>query len=186
MTGQLMFASTWDEETGIYVWDGISFDEGVPDKDSFMRLAPELQPIYATWTNDGLVGFTSYSDSGTKEIILWDLEEEAIIRRISVSSENAWSWFAEGGQMVLSSHLASGIPSYYLDVENTEGEILFSTHTGEFSWSAAGYLAYCGIEERRSRILSIWDGEENWAVARVSYKPIQWQQGRDTFSCNNG
>jgi WD40 repeat protein len=188
-TGQLKFGSHRDEEVGIYVWDGVSFKDGFPDIDSFIRLAPELEPTNATWTDDGFIGFTVTPDnspSGTKEIILWDLESEAIVQQFPVSSENAWSWLAEGGQVILSSHLASGIPSVYLDVENTEGEILFSTHTGEFAWSSDGYLAYCGIEGGMSRILSLWDGEETWVVARVSYKPIQWQHGRTTFSCNNG
>jgi WD40-like Beta Propeller Repeat len=185
-SGRLMFASTRDEETGIYVWDGISFDDEVPDRGSFIRIAPDLNTSYATWLDTDLIGLTTYSDSGGNEILLWDLEDEAIVKRLPVSSENAWSWLSSDGQMILSSHLASGIPSSYLDIENIEGEILFSTHTGEFSWSSSGYLAYCGIDEGRSRLLSIWDGEETWLVTRVSYKPIQWQNGQDTFSCNDG
>jgi hypothetical protein len=189
MTGQLMYGSQRDTEDGIYVWDGVSFKNGSPNIDSFIRIAPELKPTYATWTEDSLIGFTSYPDSspsGRKEIVLWDLESKCIVKQFPISSDNAWSWLAEGGQIVLSSHLASGIPSYKLDVENTGGKILFSTGTGEFAWSSDGYLAYCGIEEGMSRKLSIWDGEKTFVVATVSYRPVQWQNGRNTFSCNNG
>ncbi len=188
--GQLMFGSQRNDENGVYVWDGVSFKDGSPDIDSFIRIAPELKPDYATWTNDGFIGFTVYPDSspsGMKEIVVWDLKSEAIVKEFPISSDNAWSWLAEGGQMILSSQLASGIPSYNLDVENTEGKILFNTHTGEFSWSSDGYLAYCGIDEdSRSRILSLWNGKETWVVAIVSYKPARWQRGNHTFSCNNG
>ncbi|MBC7870192.1 MAG: WD40 repeat domain-containing protein, partial [Chitinophagaceae bacterium] len=44
MTGQLMFVSYRDEEGGIYVWDGMSFRDGSPDIETFILLAPELQP----------------------------------------------------------------------------------------------------------------------------------------------
>lgn len=189
-TGQLLFGSEReDEEYGVYVWDGISFKAGSPDTDAFIQLPVNLQFTGATWTDDGLVAYTLYSEASpewTKEVVLWDLKGEAIVKRFSVSSENAWSSLAGGGQMIISSHLASGIPSVYLDVENTKGEILFSDHVGEFSWSSDGYLAYCGIEESKSRVLSIWDGQESWVVARVSYRPVQWQYTQGVFSCNNG
>jgi WD40 repeat protein len=186
--GKLMFALQGDEG-GIYVWDGVSFKNGSPDADTFIRVAPELGPRYARWMDDGFVGFTMYPDSsssGTTEILLWDLEREAIVKQFPVSSENADSWLAEGGQVILSSHLASGTPTYYLDVENTEGQILFSTETGEFAWSPDGYLAYCILDEDRGWILSLWDGQESWDVARVSYRPVQWKNGGNIFSCNNG
>jgi hypothetical protein len=188
--GQLLFGSQRDEEGGLYVWDGVSFKDGSPDVDSFIRLAPELEPTRASWTDDSLIAFTAYSEppyGGTKAIILWDIESESVVKQFPISSENeGGSWLAEGGQVILSSHLASGAPSYYLDVENTEGQILFSTVTGELSWSADGYLAYCGLDEGRVWLLSIWDGEESWLVAKVSYRSVQWQNGGNTFSCNNG
>jgi WD40 repeat protein len=186
-SGQLLFASQRDDENGIYVWDGVSFRDGSPDVDSFIRVAPELQLTDATWTDEGFVAFTLYTvTTGTKEITLWDLETREAVRRIPVSSVDSFSRLTEDGQVILSSQLASGLPSYYLDIENTKGEILFSTHTGEFSWSSSGYLAYCEFGEDRNWVLSMWDGEETWAIANVSYRPAQWQNGRDTFSCNSG
>lgn len=187
---QLMFRSVHDNESRVYIWDGMSFDDSSPNIEAFIRLAPELNPTYTTWINNELVGFTidaNMTNSGKKEVVIWDLERGAITNSFTVSSENAWSRLAEGGEVILSSHLASGIPSVYLDVEDIEGNILFSTHAGEFSWSADGYLAYCGIdEEGRTRILSIWDGEETWVVDHISYTPIRWNNRRGTFSCNNG
>lgn len=187
-TGQLLFASSRDEEGGIYVWDGVSFTDRSPDVDSFVRIPPEFRPSSATWTDNSLVGFTSNPDplTGTKNIVMWDPVTQSVVRRFPVSSENAWSSVAEGGRMILSFQLASGVPSYYLDVENLEGQILFSTRTGESSWSADGYLAFCGIEDGISRVLSIWDGNESWVVANVSYRPVKWQNGGAIFSCNNG
>ena len=156
-----------------------------------MLIAPDSQATNPIWTDeDGIIAFTSPRDaspSGEKEIIWWDIEAEDVLRRYTIVSDNAYSWLAEGGQIVFSSHLASGIPSVYLDVENTNGDMLFSEHVGEYAWSSDGYLAYCGItEDGQSRLLSIWDGNESWVVAEVSYRPVQWQNGRRTFSCNNG
>ena len=184
--GQLLFGSQ-RHGGGIYVWDGTSLKDGAPDVDTFIRLPPELEPDSVTWMDDGSVAtLVSSSPSTTKEVTVWDLESESVIRRIPVSSDNAWSSLTGDGQLILSSHLASGIPSYYLDVEDNSGNLLLSTHTGEYSWSPGGYLAYCGIEDGHSRVLSIWDGRETRVVARVSYRPVQWQNVGDTFSCNNG
>lgn len=186
--GQLMFHSQRDDDSGIYIWDGTSLMDGAPDVNSFIHLAPELEPHYPIWMDDGFVAFTTRTaaSSGTKEIVVWDLESEAIIRRIPVASDNEWSALTGDGQMIISTHLASGIPSVYLDLEDTSGNILLSVHSGDFSWTSSGYLAYCGIEGGDSRVLSIWDGEETWVVARVSYRPIQWQNMGQIFSCNNG
>lgn len=192
--GKLLFGSRRDDDFSYCVWDGVSFKDGLPDADTFIPVAPELEPGYLAWVTDGVIRFTvnrvvslfSTVLFTRKVIMLWDVESGMVINEYPVSSDNAWSYLAEGGQVILSSHLASGIPSYYLDVENTQGQILFSIHTGEYSWSPDGYLAYCGIEEGYSRELSIWDGQESWIVARVSYKPAQWQSEQYTFSCNNG
>ena len=187
--GKVVFRSIRDEEIGTFVWDGRSFVDGSPDTDTFVHVAPELRPYYLTWTHNDLLGFTTRTDSPTgfkKQIVLWDVEREAIVEHFPISSDNAWNWLAEGGQVILSSHLASGTPSYYLDVENTAGEILFSAHTGEIAWSSDGYLAYCVRPENKGWVLSLWNGEETWTVTSVSYKPMRWQNGQHTFSCNNG
>lgn len=187
--GQVLFGSVQDEEGGIYLWDGLSLNGTAPDVGAFVPVAPELNISAAGWTDDSLIALTVYTESPdgyTVEVMVWDPETQSIIQQIPVVSDNAWSRLSRDGTVILSSHLASGIPSVYLDVENIDGEILFSEHVGEFAWSSSGYLAYCGIEEGMSRLLSIWDGEESWVVARVSYRPVQWQYGRDTFSCNNG
>ncbi len=187
--GQLLFSSAQRDEIITYVWDGVSYRDGVPDEASFIRVAPELQPTNANWTSDGLISITLYPDPPAttgKEIVLWDLNQQAVVNRFSVSSDNATSWLADGERVIMSVHLASGIPSFYLDVETTDGESVFDIHTGEYAWSSTGYLAYCGIEDGMSRLLSLWDGQESWVVAEVSYKPAQWQSRPRSFSCNNG
>lgn len=188
-SGQLMFSSRRDVDGGIYVWDGETFRDGSPDVDSFIQIAPDLHPDAVTWLDDGLIGFTLYSDppfSGTKEIILWDMEREAIVRQFPVFSEYVFSALSDDGQVVLSSQLASGLPSEYLDIENTEGKILFSTHTGQYGWSSAGYLAYCDPVGGMDWVLTLWNGEETWAVATLHNKPVHWQNEKNVFSCNNG
>lgn len=186
--GQLLFSSFINEEYVFYVWDGVSFKDGLPDGDSFMPLAPDLELRYARWISSEFIGFTTYLNpqnlSDTKVITIWDVEEETIIEQYPITSENAWSWLTEDGQLIISTHLASGRPSYYLDIENLAGEILFSTQVGEFSWSSEGYLAYCLWDE--GWILSIWDGEETWDVSTATYKPVQWQSVGHIFSCNSG
>ena len=159
------------------------------DADSFAPLAPAHEAFSARWIDDRLIAFTDYSryaSDGVKEIIIWDFENESVARRIPVMSENYWSWLIDGDALIASSELASGIPSTYLDIETTNGDIVFSEHVGEYAWSADGYLAFCGIDEGFSRILSIWDGDGTQVVAEVSYRPVRWLNGGPVFSCNNG
>jgi hypothetical protein len=188
--GQLMFFSRLNDENSIYMWDGVSFKDSFPDRSTFIRVAPEWEPKHHRWTDDGLIAFTVYTKPyflRAKAIVLWDMESKTVVKQFSVSSDNQFSRLEEGDQVILSSQLASGLPSVYLDVENTKGQILFSTHTGEYSWSPDGYLAYCkwGNEDRKWT-LSLWSAEGAWDITEISYKPVQWQQGLDTFSCNNG
>jgi hypothetical protein len=187
-SGKLMFILRIDGEYGLYIWDGMSFTKGIPDADKFAHVAPEMNPSYATWMDNGLVALSiePSSLSDKKQIVLWDAARNTEIKRIPVASNKYYSWLTEDGQTILSSNLASGIPSIYLDVENTKGKIQFSAHVGEYSWSTSGYLAFCGINGSKSELLSLWNGSESWLVETVSYKPAQWQSEEYTFSCNNG
>lgn len=188
--GQLLFTSYQDRDSNTYVWDGISFDGETPDVDTFTTIDTGEYSTSVTWTEDGNIMYTlspAETHSGTPEIILWDLESQSIVEQFSALSSS--SWLVDDNQLIISSGLASGLPAFYLDVTDIEGQILFSEITGEFSWSTDGYLAYCLIDrENRDRgwILSIWDGEETWAVTDTYYKPIQWQSEQHTFSCNAG
>ncbi len=191
--GKLLFGSRRDDDFSYYVWDGVSFKDGLPDADTFIPVAPELEPDYPVWVTDNIIAFSvnrQFLIFPRNIIMLWDVESGRVISEYPVSSDNAWSYLAEGGQVIISSHLASGLPSYYLDVESTEGQILFTTETGEYAWSPDGYLAYCRTDGRPGGsinwVLSLWDGQESWDVTRVSYRPAQWQSEQYTFSCNNG
>jgi WD40 repeat protein len=189
--GQLMFESRRGDEANFYVWDGVSMKNQSPDADTFIRVPIEEDSYYINprWTFDGFIAFTVYIDFlifRRKRIALWDLGNQEVARYIPISSDNSWSRLSEDSQIVLSSHLASGYPSFYLDIANTEGHILFSSEVGEYSWSSSGYLAYCRRNDDRGWILSIWDGQETWDIADVSYKPAQWQYMGNTFSCNSG
>lgn len=183
--GQLVFQSERGDVSGIYVWDG----DGYPNTSTFISIVPKFPPSFPTWADNGFLGFTMHTDSSTehtKQVVLWDMEAKEIIKQFPIASDNGWSWLSPNGQMIFSSHLASGQPSYYFDVENTEGQILFSTVVGELSWSSDGYLAYCKFYKEIGWVLRLWDGEKTWDVARTSYKPVQWKNGGNTFSCNSG
>lgn len=186
--GKFMFGSQRDGVRGIYIWDGVAFKDHSPDINSFIHLAPELESISVSWAGGDLIAFTHpLSLSGEKEIMLWDLERQGIVKKFPVTSEHLMSSLAEGGQVVLSSKVASGLPSFYLDVENVEGEILFSkTHIGEYAWSSSGYLAFCDMENGTNWDLSIWDGKDTWAVVKITNRPAQWQNRQEKFSCSYG
>lgn len=184
--GQVLFYSKLNDEDYLFVWDGVSLKNGSPDTNSFIQIAPGLEPDFASWLDDNLIAFTSSMDaqaSGVKAILLWEVERAEVVRRIPITSDNAHSRLSDDGQMIVSSHLASGLPSVYLDIENIEGQILFSEEVGDYGWSADGYLAYCRMDG--DWILSLWDGRETWDVVQTSYKPIQWQSGNGIF-CNSG
>lgn len=184
-SGQLLFRSYRDREIGFYVWDGVSFKDGTPDSDTFIHLAPGLNPGYVTWTQEGYLSFAvraDFSPSGVSELVVWDLETEAIVRQIA-----GWGGLSPDGETIWTSSLASGRPAYYLDIKNTDGETLLSTVVGEFSWSSDGYLAYCRFDyESEGFTLYLWDGEESRDITLSNYKPILWQSVQDRFSCNSG
>ncbi len=58
--GRLAFLSARNGEYDIFVWDGVSMKNGLPDRDTFINVAPELTGYYSepTWTNDGRLAFT--------------------------------------------------------------------------------------------------------------------------------
>lgn len=186
--GKLKFVSQRSGKYGLYVWDGVSFKNGSPDADKFVRIAPELKSDSASWTDDGLlaINVSASSPSEKNQIVLWDVDRNAEVSRILVTSDKSVSWLTEDRKTIFSSSLASGAPSWFVEIENTKGKILFSKKIGEYSWSDSGYLAYCGMNNGQNELLSLWNGSESWLVAKVSYKPAQWQNEGDTFSCNNG
>ncbi len=58
--GRLAFLSARNGEDDIFVWDGVSMKNGLPDRDTFVNVAPERTGYYSypTWTNDGRLAFT--------------------------------------------------------------------------------------------------------------------------------
>jgi hypothetical protein len=187
-SGQLLLTSEQGEELLVYLWDGTSFDT-----DAFSRIAPDLTLTNAVWRDDGLLGLIGARVRGRASIIVWDPESQMIVTQVQSSSSYEYTGFEAGGQVVMSGQLASGIPSIYVDVETIEGDIVLSIHTGGLVGSADGYLAYCGIDEGISTLLTVWDGVESRLVARTSYRPIRWLNDDirwlnddQIISCNNG
>jgi len=184
--GKLIFLAWKDEDTefDVYIWNGKLFDES-----AFTPILSEFRIVDATWLDNHRIAFISINKSEsnvTKTVMIWDMEKDEIVEWFPVKSELTYSRFSPDRRFVVSTHLASGIPSIYLEVEDSNGNILLSTHVGELSWSRNGYLAYCGINERISELLTVWNGTETSLVKRLSYRPIQWQATERTFSCNNG
>lgn len=187
--GRLLFSSQREGWRELYIWDGAPPGDDATSHNTLVQITSELEDADPVWVKANLIAFRVTSGSEetlTQEAVIWDMDADVIIERLPVTSQNIFDTFSPDGQFLVSTWLASGIPSIYLDVEDRNGSILLSEQTGELSWSQHGYLAYCGIENGMSEVLIVWDGEESRIVTRVSYRPVQWQTSTQTFYCNNG
>ena len=144
-------------------------------------IAPEIDYDQASWVDHLTISFmvnSESSPSANKEIVLWDIPTETVINRYAVSSSNFFSWLAEGGEFILSSHLASGILQFILILRPLMARYCLVNHVGEYSWLPSGFLAYCGIDEdgHKSDIIYLgWGGNlDRYSCKLQTHSVAEW------------
>jgi len=73
--GELAFLSEREGVYDIFVWDGVSFKDGMPDVDTFTNIAPEQTGYYShpVWTNLNQLAFNSQSlQDNHVQVYVWD------------------------------------------------------------------------------------------------------------------
>jgi Tol biopolymer transport system component len=180
--GRLAFLSSREMGYDIFIWDGVSFDNRLPDVTTFTNAAPELTHYmsYPTWTHDGYVAFGAFGafDIEKFQIYVWDGQTATNVSRIPTLHSGSPTWSLDG-RLAFTTFFSE---EQLLYVRDGDGRTLLATH-GQYSpaWSPNGYLLFC----KPNWTLSVWDGQEISAVAHGGEIQAQWQNGEGVF-CSNG
>lgn len=179
--GRLAFVSVQGEAYRILLWDGVSFKNGAPDRDSFTNVAPELVAYYSlpTWTNTGSLAFESAGVGGIySQIYTWDTGKTTDISQNPGLHNTSARWSSDGRWAFTT--VFSSLQLIY--VRDADDHPLLTTK-GQYTpaWSSDGDLAFC----RPGWILSLWDGSEIRPITEGYVINAQWQSGSRVF-CSSG
>jgi Tol biopolymer transport system component len=183
--GRLAFLSEWNDEYDIFVWDGVSVNNGAPDKESFANIAPEFTFYYSFpgWSPDGELVFigTSPQDEGHAQIYLWDGQTATNISQNLPLHSGSPTWSADG-RWAFTTFFS---PEQLVYVRDADNHTLLKTE-GIYSpaWSSGGILMFCR-PDRPDWILSMWDGQQIAELARGTEIVAQWESGSGVF-CSSG
>jgi Tol biopolymer transport system component len=201
--GRLAFLSEWQGNYDIFVWDGVTKAEGVPDRSTFTNVASTLTDYGSdpVWTNAGLLAFGA---TGPKDdhiqIYEWDGKSATNISQHPSSHTFSQSWRSDG-------YWAFATPYYserriYVRDEKNQTRL---TADGQYSpaWSESGQLMFCAQTFRGKTFflfgrqifkleadedhwsLFRWDGEQVIEVVQGDDIWASWPNGEGVF-CTHG
>ncbi|MEO8608271.1 MAG: hypothetical protein ABI690_10335 [Chloroflexota bacterium] len=179
--GRVAFLSAYTEGYDIFVWDGVSFKDDVPNRDTYINIAPKLTAYYSfpAWSPQGQVAFNSQTAHDTHtQIYVW---EGATATNISQNPNlhNGIPVWSHDGKMAFVTFFSQ---AQLLYVHDEHGRILLTTE-GQYppAWSSNGYLIFC----RYGWKLMMWDGDEIREIAQSGEISAKWQSGSSVF-CSSG
>ena len=180
--GQLAFLSKRYDKYDIFVWDGVSKIDGLPDVDSFFIVAPEYTYYgsWPIWTNEGNIAFGGGNDGdGYITIYEWDGSAVTNISQNAGIHNGGQSWNSNG-QWSFVTFWSSEQLIYVRDQNN---KTLLSTegYSGG-SWSTNGYLAFCTAPWWT---MSIWNRISVKEIVKGDVIRAQWKNGNDVY-CSSG
>ncbi len=180
MDGQLAFLSEREEKIyDIFVWDGGSNINGLPDVNSFVNIAPNLTDYYSNpvWTNSGSLTFGA-SEGGFAQIYEWDGEKATNISQNPDLHNGGQSWRSDGYWSFVT--YFSGQQLLY--IRNEENQTILTTE-GQYApaWSQKGYLTFCKFTPPDGWILSMWDGTKIIEIAQNNIIDAVWRNGEDVY-----
>jgi Tol biopolymer transport system component len=186
--GRLAFLSTEGGKSQIIVWDGASLKDGLPDRTSFIRVAPELSGFYSypTWTNDEMLAFTLYSEQADKgEIYVWDGQTATNISQNPNTHNSSPSWSPNGYWVFMTSlsPYAPPITGQSLHIRDRHNNPIDTIDNSIYAsaWSAENQLLFC----KPYFVLSLWNGQKIIEVARSGNIYAQWPGGEGVV-CTSG
>jgi Tol biopolymer transport system component len=182
--GELAFFSARNGEIGIFVWDGVSVNNGSPDVDTFINIAPELPssilPSALYWANDGRLAFeaTGPEDNRHSQVYVWNRKTVTNYSQNPTLHNGAPRWSADG-YLAFVTYFSSEQLLYVHDVDN---RIILTTE-GQYTpaWSSDGNLMFC----KQGWTLYMWDRQEIVEIAHGDEIYAKWQSGR-SVGCSSG
>lgn len=182
--GQLAFRSERDEEHDVFLWDGISKINGIPDIDTFINVAPELTKYYSdpVWTNSGSIAFSAQGPRDNHvQIYEWDGKSTTNISKNPLYHNGGQSWNSDGYWAFVT--YFSGEQFIYVRDEANNAQL---TTDGQYTpaWSQTGLLMFC-VNAPSGWTLNIWDGAKVIEIAHGYNIVAKWRNGADVY-CSSG
>lgn len=181
--GQLAFLSEREGEYDIFIWDGVSKINGMPDPASFVNIAPNLTGYYSNpvWTNSDLLTFTGAQPKENIQIYEWDGQRATNISRNLDFHNGSQSWRSDGYWVFGTSFLSD---QQLLYARNEKNRTVLTTEGGSPAWSPRGLLLFC-VKAPRGWTLFMWNGAKIVEIAQGYEIDASWQNGEETF-CTSG
>lgn len=178
---QIAFLSAQNNTYDILVWDGVSINNGLPDRTTFTNIAPELTNYYShpTWTNEGLLAFGAQGEQDDHiQVYVWDGQSASNLSQNPDSHNGRAAWSVDG-KWAFVTYFSQEELLYIRDANNRN---LFITE-GQYGpvWNSSGFLAFC----TRSKSLFVWDGHKIIPVTEGSEVWAQWKSG-SYVHCTSG
>ncbi|MBI5294047.1 MAG: PD40 domain-containing protein [Chloroflexi bacterium] len=181
--GKLAFLSNQNGEYNIFVWDGVSKTNDMPDIETFSRPDSTISPFpHLTWTNSGSIVFRGRGKTDLHtQIYEWDGETTRNISQ-TPSIDNyglAWGndryWSADG--------------YYTVYVHDNTNRIIFETKGTASRWTQGGLLIFCRHvgNVRNDWTLSVWDGKNIVDVTHGIDIEAKWTNSNgQSITCTYG
>lgn len=180
---RVAFLSARGGKFNIFVWDGQSFKNGLPD----------IQPLvddpsgligYASlpgWTPDGQLTFTSQTAADTHtQIYVWDGQTATDISQNPGLHNGSPQW-SRGGRWAFMTLFS---PQQLLYVRDSDNRPLLTVEAYQPAWSSGGYLLFC-VPNRLGWGLSVWNGQEIISITDAYVINAQWGNGNGA-DCSSG
>lgn len=185
--GELAFRSYRNDETMLFLWDGKSFVDGLPDTRSFTRIAPELNLNwpYPTWVNDDMLAFEAIgSQDEYQQIYTWDGQNLTNISQNPNAHSGGSQWSQDGFWAFIT--FVSNPREQSLHVRDMNNNTVFETR-GQYSpaWSSGGSLIFCNRKGRGAWKLSRWDRASVTTLVQGDIIQAQWRSGQ-SIVCSDG
>lgn len=154
--GQLAFLSAWEGEYSIFVWDGISRKDSVPDRSTFVNTAPGLAGYFSNpvWTNsDSLTFQTPSPEYRHMQIYEWDGQTANNISQNPDFHNGSQHW-RNDGYWAFATYFSSQQLVY---IRNEQNKPVLTMEGESPAWSQSGYLTFC-VFSGYAQTLSMWNG----------------------------
>jgi Tol biopolymer transport system component len=181
--GRLAFLSERDSKHDIFVWDGTSKIDGVPDVNTFVKIAPNLTGYYSSpaWTNSDSLTFTGSGDSYL-QIYEWDGRRATNISKNPGFHSGSPRWRSDGYWSFSNGIMSS---QSLLHIRNEKNKTQLTVEKGVSSaWGQSGHLMIC-IRSSPTWTLSMWNGVEIIEITEGYNIDASWRNGEDVF-CTSG
>jgi Tol biopolymer transport system component len=183
--GQLAFLSNRNGEYDIFVWDGTSKQNGLPDINTFVNVAPELTRYFSipTWTNVNSLAFEAQTKLDSQvQIYEWDGQTAKNISKNQLAHNGSPAWRKDGYWSFTTFFSAS----QNLYIRDEANRTVLETR-GEYRpiWSRSGRLIFCSQDDSHRWTLSMWSGGNVVEIAHGNFIEANWNGGEPVY-CSSG